>query len=214
MKLKSLMTAALALPLLSACTLTDRAFSAIGNEAGIEVTSSGLGVATASNIAMLTGDANGAMIANLTLLFAQDVPARINFAFNSARLDAGAQQALRQQAQWINAHSAIVFRVYGHTDKVGTEAYNKRLGMRRARAAVNFLVAQGVSRSKLQAVASFGETRPLVLTESENRQNRRTVTEVSGFYRRGRGSDLDGKYAKTVYDTYISTTYSSPVKSQ
>ena len=72
---------------------------------------------------------------------------------------------------------------------------------------MNYLVSLGVSRQKVKAVSSFGETRPVVLTESANRANRRTVTEVSGFARKGRASDLDGKYAKFVYDQYISTTY-------
>ncbi|MCP5086832.1 MAG: OmpA family protein [Rhodobacteraceae bacterium] len=191
---------------LTGCSITDQSLAWLGSEAGAEVTGDGFGLATANNIAIQNGDLSS-MMANLTLKFAREVPAKINFAFNSSALDEGAKSALRQQAQWIKAHNRIVFRVYGHTDKVGSNAYNQRLGLRRARAAVNYMVSQGVSRSKLKAVSSFGETRPLVLTEARNRENRRTVTEVSGFVRRGRGSDLDGKYAKTVYDKYISTTY-------
>ena len=158
-------------------------------------------------MAVQTGQLIGSMAANLTRKFASEAPARVNFAFNSATLDGTAQALLRQQARWIKAHPQIVFRVYGHTDKVGSNSYNRRLGKRRANAVVNYLVRLGVSRGKLQAVASFGETRPLVLTEGPNRTNRRTVTEVSGFARRARPDDLDGKYAKTVYDKYISTTY-------
>ena len=192
---------------ISGCSSVDNAFSYIGPEAGHEVTEADLGVATANNIAVHTGALSGSYTANLTRKFASEAPARINFAFNSAKLDATARSQLRQQAQWIKAHPRIVFRVYGHTDKVGSNAYNKRLGLRRARAAVNYLVSLGVNRSKVKAVASFGETRPVVLTESANRANRRTVTEVSGFAGKGRASDLVGKYAKTVYDQYISTTH-------
>lgn len=195
---------------LSACSSNPDDYSYIGPEAGNEVLESSLGVSTANNVAVHTGQLVGSMAANLTRKFANEAPARVNFAFNSAQLDATAQSHLRQQAQWIKAHPQIVFRVYGHTDKVGSASYNRRLGQRRANAVVNFLVSQGISRKKLQAVASFGETRPLVLTESANRQNRRTVTEVSGFARRAKADDLDGKYAKTVYDKYISTTYVVP----
>ena len=113
---------------------------------------------------------------------------------------------MRQQAAWIKAHPAITFRVYGHTDKVGGNAFNKRLGAKRARAAVNYLISQGVSRNKVEAVVSFGETRPLVLTETENRLNRRTVTEVKGFYNPNRSGTLDGKYAVNIYNTYTGTT--------
>lgn len=192
---------------LSGCAVTDQTFALLGSEAGSEITGDGFGVATANNIGVQNGDLSSTMVANLTRKFANEAPARINFAFNSASLDASSREALRLQARWIMAHDQIKFRVYGHTDKVGSHSYNKRLGLRRARAAVNFLVSQGVSRSKLKAVSSLGETQPLVLTEGENRENRRTVTEVSGFVTRGRASDLDGKYAKTVYDVYISTPY-------
>ncbi len=185
---------------LSAC-------SGIGREAGHELFEEDLGLATANNVAVQTGQLSGSYAANLTRKFASEAPARINFAFNSAQLDQTAQRQLRQQAQWIKAHPQIVFRVYGHTDKVGSNGYNKRLGLRRARAAVNYLVSLGVNRKKVKAVSSFGETRPLVLTEGANRTNRRTITEVSGFAGKGRASDLDGKYAKTVYEQYISTTY-------
>jgi len=192
---------------LAGCASTDQTFALLGPEAGSTITGDGFGVATANNIGMQNGDLSSTMVANLTRKFASEAPARINFAFNSATLDASARETLRLQAQWIKAHSQIKFRVYGHTDKVGSYSYNKRLGLKRARAAVNFLVSQGVSRSKLQAVSSLGETQPLVLTENANRENRRTVTEVSGFVARGRASDLDGKYAKTVYDLYISKPY-------
>lgn len=201
MKFFSITSAALAGLTLVACG------SYAGREAGFEVLESDLGVATATNVAVQSGELNGAYTANLTRKFAAEAPARINFAFNSAQLDQTARAQLRQQAQWIKAHPQIVFRVYGHTDKVGSNGYNKRLGLQRARNAVNYLVSLGVSRNKVKAVSSFGETRPVVLTESANRQNRRTVTEVSGFARKGRASDLDGKYAKFVYDQYISTTY-------
>ncbi len=193
--------------LLSACSSTDNVFSYLGPEAGYEILNDDLGVSTANNVAVQTGQLSGTYTANLTRKFASEAPVRINFAFNSAQLDATARRQLRQQAQWIKAHPQIVFRVYGHTDKVGSNAANQRLGLRRARAAVHYLVSLGVSRHKVKAVSSFGETRPVVLTESPSRANRRTVTEVSGFAGKGRTTDLDGKYAKQVYDTYISTTY-------
>jgi hypothetical protein len=96
----------------------------------------------------------------------------------------------------------VHFRVYGHTDKVGSTGYNKSLGLRRAKTVVNFLVSQGISRSRLEAVVSFGETQPLIVSEGRERRNRRTVTEVSGFVER-HPSVLNGKYAEIVYREYI-----------
>ncbi len=65
------------------------------------------------------------------------------------------------------------------------------------------MISLGVKRSNVRAVASIGETRPLVLTEGPNRQNRRTVTEVSGFGSFKKSGQLDGRYALEVYNRYI-----------
>ena len=94
------------------------------------------------------------------------------------------------------------FKVFGHTDLVGSTSYNRTLGLRRAEAAVLYLTSQGVSRSRLEAVVSFGETQPLIVTEGQERQNRRTVTEVSGFVK-SNPMVLNGKYAEIVFREYV-----------
>lgn len=191
---------------LTACTADDYYQSNLLTTPAGQQINGGFGAATANNIAVQNTKLQLEMVKNLTRLFASQTPATINFAFNSSRLDAAAQAALRQQAEWIKAHPAITFRVFGHTDKVGGNAFNQRLGSRRARAAVNYLIAQGVDRRKVEAVVSYGETRPLVLTEAPNQQNRRTVTEVKGFYNPNRTGTLDGKYATRIYREYTGTT--------
>lgn len=161
------------------------------------------GTATANNIAVHTGLLTNEMLANLTRKFASETSATVNFAFNSSRLDAETRVALQHQAAWIKAHPQIVFTVYGHTDKVGGNVFNQSLGKRRARAVASYLTSQGIPREKLRAVATFGETRPLVLTEERNRQNRRTVTEVSGFGSHKKSGRLNGLYAEEIYRRYI-----------
>jgi len=136
--------------------------------------------------------------------FAEEVPSTINFDFDSAALDADAQRILRQQADWIRQFPEVRFRVYGHTDLVGSAAYNKQLGLRRAQAAVAFLTSQGISRTRLEAVASFGATQPVVQTRDRERRNRRTVTEVSGFVK-SNPIIMDGKYAEVVYREYVAS---------
>lgn len=134
--------------------------------------------------------------------FAREVPDTVNFAFNSAVLDAQAQEILRRQAHWIRQFPEVRFRVYGHTDLVGSDAYNKALGLRRAQAVVAFLGTQGISRSRLEAMVSYGKTRPVIQTTNEERQNRRTVTEVSGFVKR-HPTVMNGKYAEVVFREYV-----------
>jgi hypothetical protein len=87
---------------------------------------------------------------------------------------------------------------------VGSGAYNYQLGLRRAQTAVAFLVSQGIDRSRLDALVSEGETQPLVITQEEERRNRRTVTEVSGFVQR-HPNVLNGRYAEIIFRDYVNS---------
>lgn len=169
-------------------------------EAGSVVDRGNFGNANMNNHLIQTGQLDYAV--NLANRFEADVPTTINFGFNEATLDADAQRILTQQATWIKQFPEITFRVYGHTDLVGSDAYNRRLGLRRAQAVVNFLVSQGISRSRLEAVSSLGETQPLVQTQNRERRNRRTVTGVSGFVQ-SNPTVLNGKYAEIIWREYV-----------
>ena len=186
---------------LSACADQGEVYRSY-SEAGSLTDNGSFGDANMNNHLAMTSEDN--FVINLANRFAQEVPNTINFAFDSAALDAEAQATLRQQAHWIRQFPEVRFRVYGHTDAVGTSAYNKALGLRRAQAAVAYLTSQGISRSRLEAMASFGETQPLVVTQGRERRNRRTVTEVSGFVK-SNPIIMDGKYAEVVYREYIAS---------
>lgn len=162
----------------------------------------GFGTAFRSNAAFMSGER--AYVVELGARFAREVPTTVTFAFNSAELSPEARAVLRRQADWIRQFPEVRFRVYGHTDKVGPEAYNRRLGRRRAEAVVNFLVSQGIGRDRLEALVSYGEDRPVVPTEGPEQANRRAVTEVSGFLRR-HPTVMNGKYAQVVYREYVAS---------
>jgi peptidoglycan-associated lipoprotein len=156
---------------------------------------------TMTNIMLHNGELSYAEV--LGQRFAERVPTTINFAFNSAQLDEEARAILREQAAFIRHFPEVRFTVYGHTDLVGSQAYNHALGLRRARAAMNYIISQGVDRHRLQALVSRGELDPVVPTEMEERRNRRTVTEVTGFVQ-SHPLVLDGEYARIVYRAYVS----------
>lgn len=176
------------------------ALAACGQEAGRQVDGGAFGDATMSNAQIMSGEKSYTLA--LANRFAGEVPTTINFAFDSAVVDAEAAAILNRQADWIRQFPEVRFRVYGHTDAVGSNAYNKRLGLRRANAVVSYFAARGISRSRLEAVVSFGETQPLIVSQGRERQNRRTVTEVNGFVAR-HPTVLDGKYAQVVYREYV-----------
>jgi peptidoglycan-associated lipoprotein len=202
--IKTLLAASSALALV-ACG--DASLTNWNSEAGAQLDEGAFGNPTMNNTLMMRGEGDVAIALNNR--FQAEVPTMINFAFDSAVLDAQAQAILREQANWIRQFPEVRFRVYGHTDLVGSAEYNQRLGLRRAQAAVRFLETQGISRSRLEAVASFGKTRPLVNTTEPNRENRRTVTEVTGWAK-GRPAPLDGKYAAIVYREYVRSAAPRP----
>jgi outer membrane protein OmpA-like peptidoglycan-associated protein len=169
-------------------------------EAGSQIDEGGFGNPTMNNTMLMSGEISPTMM--MGTRFANEVTPTITFPFDSAQLTPQAQATLRQQADWIKQFPEVRFRVYGHTDLVGSAEYNKALGLRRANAAVSFLVSQGISRSRLEAVVSFGKTQPVVPVPGPEVRNRRTVTEVSGFVQ-GRAAPLNGKYAEVIFREYV-----------
>jgi len=186
-------------PLAIVATLAVVLAACSDREVGSRIDEGGFGNPTMNNILYHSGERD--FVEVLADRFAAEVPTTITFAFNSATIDPEARAVLRQQAAFIRNFPEARFSVYGHTDLVGSEGYNQRLGLRRARAVVDVLVSEGVQRSRLDALVSRGETQPVVLTQDEERRNRRTVTEVSGFVRNN-PLVLDGRYAQIVYRGY------------
>lgn len=201
MTTKTLLIAASGLAVLAACSTDNGSGNSGGwnSEAGAFIDGGNFGNPTAQNTAVQSGQADFAI--NLNRRFSEEVPSTVNFAFDSAVLDGVARDALMKQAAWIKAFPEVTFRVYGHTDLVGTEEYNNALGKARANAVVSFFVSQGISKSRLEALVSFGERQPLVVTEGQEPRNRRTVTEVSGFVKNHPGV-LHGKYANVIFRGY------------
>lgn len=165
--------------------------------AGADLNGGAFGNATQHNELAMQGH-----ITDLNARFAQSVPTVVTFAFNSAALSPQARAVLDRQADFIRQFPELRFSVYGHTDLVGSAGYNERLGRARAEAVVAYLGQRGVSRSRLRALVSYGERRPLVATSGPEMRNRRAVTEVSGFVR-SHPMVMEGKYAEVVHREYV-----------
>lgn len=191
--------AASALLALTACGTHSTSWD---SELGSEVDKGQFGNATMNNTLIQTGELEYTVA--LAERFAAEVPDTINFAFNSSELSDEARSILKKQADFIRQFPEVRFRVFGHADKVGSNGYNQRLGLRRAQAAVAYLSSLGISRSRLEAVVSYGETRPLIDTNAAEVRNRRTVTEVSGFVK-SNPLVLNGKYAEIIWREYVNS---------
>ncbi|MFT4025830.1 MAG: peptidoglycan-associated lipoprotein Pal [Novosphingobium sp.] len=92
-------------------------------------------------------------------------------------IDSQDAAALAQQAQWLSRYPGKKATIEGHCDERGTRDYNLALGERRANAAKNYLVSQGIDSARLTTV-SLGKERPLALGSDEAAwaKNRRAVT--------------------------------------
>ncbi|WP_370205888.1 OmpA family protein [Pararhodobacter marinus] len=176
-------------------------------EVGAFIDEGAFGTPTAHNLLIQTGQLDYAVI--LAERFAREVPNTVNFAFDSAQLDEAARFVLMRQASWMAQFPELAFRVFGHTDLVGSERYNQGLGLRRARAVASYLVSLGISRRRVQAVVSNGETQPLIPTPARERENRRAVTEVSGFVQ-NHPRILNGDYAHVVHREYVESAVRAP----
>jgi len=69
-----------------------------------------------------------------------------------------AELALREDARFLRERPGIRFTIEGHCDERGSEKYNLALGDRRANAAKEFLVAQGIDGSRIDTI-SYGKER-------------------------------------------------------
>jgi len=172
-------------------------------ESGYDARSQEYGVASRANAAAQDAyNLSNLRLVNLNKDFRANAQDTVTFAFNLSSLDASARKALAAQASWLREHPNVRMTIIGHTDLVGTPGYNKGLGLRRARAVLGYLTRNGISRRRLAAIASKGESEPVVQTEARERRNRRAITTVSGLVRNYVGTGLDGVYAARVYDNY------------
>lgn len=99
--------------------------------------------------------------------------------FDSDVVRPEAQKNLQSLASSLNQYPGSDILIVGHTDSVGADAYNQALSERRASAAANYLVTQGVARSRV-ATRGVGETEPVETnsTDAGRQQNRRVAVAI------------------------------------
>lgn len=104
----------------------------------------------------------------------------IQFATNSSEILGVSQGVIDAVAKTLADHPEIKhIRVHGHTDNMGTEAYNKDLSRKRAEAVRAALIKAGVSKERLSS-EGFGMEKPLGdnSTEEGRTKNRRVEFHI------------------------------------
>ncbi len=104
---------------------------------------------------------------------------RVLYAYNTSTLSGDARSTLDRQSAWLGRYPQDSVQLAGNCDERGTEEYNIALGQRRANAARDYLVAQGVSSSRITTI-SYGKDRPTAAGSDEQSyaQNRNAITSV------------------------------------
>ena len=85
------------------------------------------------------------------------MPAPILFEFNSAQLTKVGTEAAQEFASFLKGRDAKSITVTGHTDHVGSEAYNMDLSKRRAATVAAFLNGNGVTGRIVTVGKGFSE---------------------------------------------------------
>ncbi|MCB1716046.1 MAG: OmpA family protein [Candidatus Competibacteraceae bacterium] len=103
-----------------------------------------------------------------------DLPSEVTFDFNSDRVRPEFAPTLGEMARILNQDPRSTVTIVGHTDSVGSDAYNMDLSLRRARSVAAELNYRGVDRGRLYTEGR-GERQPRAdnATEQGRRMNRR-----------------------------------------
>ncbi|MCX7293422.1 OmpA family protein [Janthinobacterium sp.] len=103
------------------------------------------------------------------------------FDFDQSTLKPQGKATLDQLLGQLNGMDLEVIVTVGHTDAIGSDAYNQKLSQRRAEAVKAYLVAQGVETNRVYTEGK-GETQPVADNASAagRAKNRRVTVEVVG----------------------------------
>ena len=103
----------------------------------------------------------------------------INFDFNSAKIKPEYMPKLEAFAEFMKKNPKYKAEIQGHTDSIGSAAYNKKLSEARAKAVYEALIKLGVSKDRLSYIG-YGEEKPIAdnSTKEGRAKNRRVEAHL------------------------------------
>jgi outer membrane protein OmpA-like peptidoglycan-associated protein len=105
----------------------------------------------------------------------------IYFEFDNSKFKSDPQtdSAIAEFKKWIDKYPDYKLYVTGHTDFIGTSAYNNDLGLKRANIIGKYIETQGIVQGKL-VIASRGKDQPIgdLFTSAGRAKNRRTEISI------------------------------------
>ena len=111
--------------------------------------------------------------------FRQNVGDRVYFDTDMSSIREDGRNTLAKQAEWLKRYTNYPITIEGKCDERGTREYNLALGERRANAARQYLVAQGVPAQRIKTI-SYGKERPEAVGSDEGAwaRNRVAITAL------------------------------------
>jgi len=106
------------------------------------------------------------------------MPSNITFASNGRNLNSGFYDVLDSVALVIQEYNKTTVVVSGHTDSVGSDAYNQTLSEDRAKSVADFLASKKVNPARLEVVG-FGEKHPIADNKTEQGRSLNRRVEVT-----------------------------------
>lgn len=108
------------------------------------------------------------------------MPGSITFAFNDATLNPAFTSTLDKVARTLIEYNQTTIVLSGHTDSVGSDAYNFNLSRQRADSVARYLMSRGVPPSRI-SVQGYGKSYPIASndTDAGRAQNRRVELSIN-----------------------------------
>jgi len=105
----------------------------------------------------------------------------VNFETNSAELNQESIICINQLITFLEVNSALVIKIHGHTDNVGSSVANLELSRLRAKAVKDYLIEHGIDKVRVSS-EGFGEKKPVASNDTEigKANNRRVEFIVVG----------------------------------
>lgn len=135
----------------------------------------------------------------------------IFFDFDKATLRPDSRPELQRVATVLQDNPSMKIEISGHTDNKGSATYNLRLSEARAKAVVDYLISNGIEKSRLQ-FKGYGFLKPIASNDTEEgrQQNRRTEFKVLAIDESAVATSSSGTEIEPTNAT--STTFSGTTK--
>ncbi|MBZ0157120.1 MAG: OmpA family protein [Alphaproteobacteria bacterium] len=105
----------------------------------------------------------------------------INFDVDKAAIRKADENELQKAIAFVEKYPDAAFRIEGHTDSTGSDAYNQKLSERRAESVKRYLVAKGGFDKARFSTVGYGETKPIATNKTKEGRFENRRVEISAL---------------------------------